>query len=247
MATHGLTPDRAALDICRRAAAGLADTAPERVRSELSRLLEAERAAPALAWAARAKLLSPAFGRSVSRSAVARFAHRRVPCDAPAVRRLPPADRRGVRLAQLAAALGLAPLETARWLAARRWSRAEAGAAARLRKLDLQSRMSRTAEDDWRWIREAGALARPALALLSASEGSSRRLSARLSRRLAKSRRGPRITGADVLAWTGLAPGPEVGILLADLELAALSGRVRTRREAQKWLLARAPAIIRFP
>jgi tRNA nucleotidyltransferase/poly(A) polymerase len=244
MATHGLVPDRTTLSICRRAAPGLSDVAPERIRTELTRLLEAVRAAPALAWAARAGILSPALGRPVSRAVARRFARRGIPCDHPAVLRLAPDERRRVRLAQIAAALSLSPAEAARWLAARRWSRAEAGAAARVLELARDAGLAGDT-DPWRWIRQAGPLAAQALALLAASGKASRMLSARLARRLRSRRRVPRFAGSDVMAWTGIAPGPEVGWLLEELEVAALAGRIRTRREGRKWLLARAPAIIR--
>jgi tRNA nucleotidyltransferase (CCA-adding enzyme) len=245
MASHSLSPDRALLRICRDAAPGLAHVAPERVRSELSRLLDADRVEPALAWAARAGLLGPAFARKVTKRVARRFARREIPCDAPAIRRRRPANRRAVRLALIAGALGLSPQETARWLAARRFRRSEAGEVARLCGLLRQAQGSRTIEDQWRWIRDAGALAPEALALLASVPGSPRRLAASLASRLRRARPLPRLSGADVLAWTGLAPGPEVGRLLAELEVAALSGRFRTRREGRKWLLRQAPAIIR--
>jgi tRNA nucleotidyltransferase/poly(A) polymerase len=243
LATHGLLPDRSTLGICRKAAPGLSGVAPERIRTELTRLLEAERAAPALAWASRARILSPALGQPMPRGVARRFAEGGIRWDHPAVRRLPPEARRTVRLAQLAAALSLSPAETARWLGARRWSRAEAVAVARV--LDLAQDTRLAAADPWRWIRRAGRDAPQALALLAASGKASRLLSARLARLLRAARRGPRFAGSDVMSWTGIAPGPEVGWLLEELELAALAGRIRTRREGRKWLLARAPAIIR--
>jgi tRNA nucleotidyltransferase/poly(A) polymerase len=238
MATHGLAPDRGTLSVCRKAAPGLAGVAPERIRAELARLLEAERVAPALAWAARAGVLSPALGRAVPPGVARRFARRGIACDHPAVFRLPPKARRTVRLAQIAAALSLSPAGAARWLAARRWSRADAGAAARA--LELARDASLAVSDPWRWIRRAGPDAPQALALLAASGRTSRALSARLARRLASARKGPRFTGSDVLTWTGISPGPEVGWLLEELEIAVLAGMIRTRREGRKWLLARA-------
>jgi tRNA nucleotidyltransferase/poly(A) polymerase len=243
IATHGLVPDRTTLSICRKAAPGLSDVAPERIRTELTRLLEADRAAAALAWASRAGILSPALGREVPRAVALRFARRGVSCDHPAILRLPPDSRRRVRLAQAAATLALSPAEAARWLRARRWSRAEAGTVARVLELARDARQP--AADPWRWIRQAGALAPEALAFLAASSKASRILSASLARRLRARRRVPRFAGSDVMAWTGIAPGPEVGWLLEELEVAALAGRIRTRREGRKWLLAQAPAIIR--
>ena len=243
MATHGLAPDRRTSAICRKAAPGLANVAPERVRTELAKLLETRRAEPALAWAARAGLLSPALGCPVPPRVAHRFARRGVRSDDPAVLRLAPEARRTVRLAQIAAALSLSPTQTARWLAARRGSRAEASAAARV--LELAGEARRPACDSWRWVVLAGPFAPRALALLAASGKSSRLLAARLARRVETARRGPRFAGSDVLSWTGIAPGPQVGKLLFELEVAAVSGRIRTRREGRKWLLQRAPAIIR--
>jgi hypothetical protein len=57
------------------------------------------------------------------------------------------------------------------------------------------------------------------------------------------------VTGADVMGWLSLAPGPAVGALLAELEAAAASGIVKNRREARHWLSGQvrnglSPAII---
>ncbi|HXM80139.1 MAG TPA: hypothetical protein VOA00_12970, partial [Thermoanaerobaculia bacterium] len=59
--------------------------------------------------------------------------------------------------------------------------------------------------------------------------------------------RPPRVSGGDLLAWLGVSPGPAVGALLADLEVEGLRGRVRSRREARRWLLNRIGKIASGP
>lgn len=245
LATHGLLPDRSTQRICKAAAPGLAGVAPERIRTELARLLEAPRAAPALAFAARTDLLPSTLGLPVPERAHRTLARGRRAFDAPALRRLAPEARRRARLALLAAALGLPPGEASRWLSARRWSREDAGAAARLLELAQAAGKARTAEAQWRWVGEAGPRAREALAVLAVLEPAGQRVAGRLRRRLAAARRGPRVRGSDILAWLGAPPGPAVGKLLAAVEIAGLSGGVRTRGQARKWLVAQAAAIIR--
>src|SRR4029453_9080217 len=60
LASHGLVPDRATLAAARAAAPRMTGVAVERISSELSRLLESPRAAPALAWTASSRLLGSA-------------------------------------------------------------------------------------------------------------------------------------------------------------------------------------------
>ncbi|HEV2065174.1 MAG TPA: hypothetical protein VGS00_11570 [Thermoanaerobaculia bacterium] len=244
LATHGLVPDRATSRICRAAAGGLGGVAPERIRAELAKLLEAPRAGPALAWAARARVLAPALGLVLTASREARLACGSK-CDATAVVRLRPEARLRARLALLALAQGLAPAEASRWLARRRWSREDAGAAGALSGLAEAARPLATADDAWRWIRDAGPRAPDALAVLEAFGPDGRRVARGLRRRLAAARPVPRVRGRDVLAWLDVPAGPAVGKLLGELEVAGLSGRVRTRRQARRWLAANAPAIIR--
>src|SRR5262249_20679253 len=59
LATHRLGPDAATSRAAREVAPALAGVAPERLKTELSRLLDADRTAPALAWAARVGALHP--------------------------------------------------------------------------------------------------------------------------------------------------------------------------------------------
>lgn len=244
LATHGLVPDRATTRICRAAAGGLAGVALERIRDELANLLQARRAGLALAWAARSRILGPALGIALSTRIGARLA-RREAFDAPAVLLLAPGARLLARLALLGLALDLTPAEISRWLAARRWSREEAGGAGALARLAEAAGALPASRDAWRWIRDAGPLAPVALAVLEAQGPSGRRLARALRSRLAQAKPVPRVKGRDLLAWLDLPAGPAVGKLLRELEIAGLSGQVRTRREARKWLATNAPAIIR--
>jgi tRNA nucleotidyltransferase/poly(A) polymerase len=247
LATHGLRADARTRRICRLAAPGLSGVAPERIRAELARLLEAPRAAPALAWAAAAHVLGPALGRPLLEASRRGLGRAAATFDAAAIRALPADGRRRARLALLSAVLGLATRETSRWLSARRWSREDAGGAARLRALAEAAGEIRSTQAQWRWIREAGDGAREALAVIPPLAPSGAAVARRLARRLASARPlpGGTVKGSDVMAWLGLAPGPAIGKLLSEIEIAGLSGRVRSRREARKWLEANAPAIIR--
>src|SRR5262249_35905094 len=126
LATHGLRPDAATSRAAREVAPALAGGAPERLKTELSRLLDADRTAPALAWGARVGALAPALHVSASDARRLRSALRRL--DAPSIRRLEPGTRRRARLALLADGLGRSPAAALRWLLARRFSREEASA-----------------------------------------------------------------------------------------------------------------------
>lgn len=244
LATHGLVPDRATTGICRAAASGLAGVAPERIRAELAHLLKARRAFPALAWAARARVLGPALGVTLPPAVAARLA-RRESVDAPTILRLPPEGRLRARLALLGLARGLTSAETTAWLAARRFSREEAGNAGALVGLAASAATLTETAEAWRWIRDAGPLVQEALGVLAAGGPAGRRQAGTLRRRLAGARPVPRVQGRDLLAWLRIPAGPDVGKLLGELQIACLSGRVRTRGQARKWLAANAPAIIR--
>jgi tRNA nucleotidyltransferase (CCA-adding enzyme) len=240
LATHGLEPDRATSAACRQAAPGLADVAPERVRAEWVRLLEAPRVEPAIAWAGRVGALGPALRVPAARAGKLERAAGRF--DAPAIRRLPPGSRRRVRLALVAAEIVLGAEDSGAWLAARRYGRAESGEVAALLDLASRARRTRDAREDWAWVRDAGDRTPEALALFAAL--SRRRLErARILRlkRRRRPRRRPRVTGADVLAWLRVSPGPDVGRLLAELEIEILRGAVRSRRQARTWLSGQGP------
>jgi tRNA nucleotidyltransferase (CCA-adding enzyme) len=236
VATHGLHPDAGALEAARRAAPGLRAVAPERVAAELSKLLESARAAPALTWAARARVLRPALALDIPADRLASAARSLAHLDDAVVRGLSPERRRRLRLAFLAAKLRLAPPVLRRWLDGRRFGRQEI---ARIERLVLHAERARrvaSLDEAWRWTLDAGDLAADAALLLArlhpAEKARARRL-ARLSRRRPKT---VRVTGEDVVRWLAIPPGPEVGRLLAELRVAAALGRVRDRREARHWL-----------
>lgn len=241
IATHGLRPDGATERACRSHAAGLSAAAPERVMVELRRILEAPRSVPALRWAARNGVLGPALGIPLDLRAASRLSRRLAALDSPAVRRETPEARGLLRLASLSAAFALSPGAAGGWLRALRQSRDLAGEIARLRELAEAARRARGDDAAWTWVRDAGARWRNALLLLRILHSGSGPVARRLSRRARRARRRPRIRGADVLAWTGVPPGPRVGDLLARMEVEVLRGRVRTRAAARQWLLGKAP------
>jgi tRNA nucleotidyltransferase (CCA-adding enzyme) len=235
-ATHGLRPDRATLAAARQASALFGRAAAERVGAELSKLLGSDRAAAALAWAARAGILAATLGLDLSVTRAAALARSLAVLDDTATRRLTPERRRRLRLALLAVRLGLDPAAARRWLAERRWSRQEAQDVARLVTLAALARGLRTREDHWRWILEAGPLWRDGIALLTRLGASGRRRARALVPLGLRPRRRLAVTGDDVVRWLGIPPGPVVGELLARLEIAAAMGEVENRREARHWL-----------
>jgi hypothetical protein len=94
----------------------------------------------------------------------------------------------------------------------------------------------------WRFLLEAGEGASDALLLLQASDPGSRPIARRL-RTLARRRRAiPSVSGADVLEWLDIPPGPEVGRFLEAVRVEALAGRIRTIGEARDWLRGRKAA-----
>lgn len=249
LASHGLSPDRATLDAARRAAPGLAGVAPERIATELARLLGSPAAAPALRWAARAGLLPAALGFELSAARAFGLARSFRALDDRATRRLPEPRRRRLRLAFLAGRLGLSEGQTRRWLQERRWGRREADAAALLNALAAAAGAISMRRDAWRWVVGAGPLAADA-AHLAARTGAAARRRAPLLARLARTpRRRLAVNGGDVMRWLSLPPGPMVGALLAALEVSAAAGEVKNRREARDWLSGQvrnelSPAII---
>ena len=238
IATHGLLPDHGTSRAGRQSAPRLAQVAPERLRVEWIKILEAERAAPALAWAARIGALAPALG--VPTAAVRRLASTRSRLDRPSVRRADLGARRAIRLALLAAGLDLNPAAAAAWLGSRRFSRDEASQTARLLDLVQSARAARSDRELWAWIRDAASRTPEALTLLNlllpGRNGRNRRRA--LERRWKSARRGLQVSGSDVLAWTGIGPGPRVGAVLRDLEVEILRGAVRTRSQAREWVSA---------
>ena len=235
IATHGLRPDAATSRLCRAAAPGLAGVAEERIRAEWVKLIESPRVQRAIEWAARSGVLAPALriegdeSKRLERSAAG--------FDEGAIRRIAPISRRRVRLALLCARLRIPPAKTAAWLAARRYGRSEAGEAAALLRLSEAAATARGDLSMWDWVRDSGALAAEALVLFSVLHPrQAARLRALRHRIRRARRRGPRVTGEDLMRWTGRPPGPEIGRLLSRLQTEVLRGRVRTRREARTWL-----------
>ena len=248
-ATLGLKPDRGVLEAARRAAPGLRHAAAERVSGELSRLLGAAEAGPALAWAARAELMPALLGLRPGEARIRGAARAVRKLDGPATAGLAPAARRSLRLALLASCLEMPPSRTRRWLSERRWVRREADEAARLMVLAAAARSADGRAESWRWVLDAGPLARAALMLLSLQSPRQAARASRLRRLARKPVRRVAVTGSDVVAWLGIPPGPAVGALLSDLRVAAATGAVKTRREARHWLSGqvrrrRPPAII---
>ena len=237
LATHGLVPVPALVPAARRAAAAFGRVAPERATAELSRLLGAARAAPALRWAVRAGVLGPALGLSGNEgaAAAARALH---DFDEPAVARLEPGRRRRLRLARIALALGLSAPEARAFFARRRWAREEARGAAALVGLAGSGRALRRPRDGWAWILEAEGerlLEEGTILLARLGPGPKRRARA-LARLANRPRRRVRVTGDDVVRWLSMRPGPLVGDYLARLAVAVAMGEVGNRREARDWL-----------
>jgi tRNA nucleotidyltransferase/poly(A) polymerase len=234
VATHGLSPDRALTLAARREAGELASVAPERVRTEIVKLLESSRVLEALRWLGRvgaSKYVfgAPAHGRPLgTRAFPARL-------DDVAVRRLEPESRRRIRLSLIGARLGLTPAAAARWLAGRRFSRQEAGAVGTLLELAERARKIRDPRDAWAWLRDSGERRSETVLLLRLllPPGSD------LSRRLGalRPRRTVPLTGRDIMEWLQIPSGPRVGFLLREAEIESLRGRIRSRREARRWLV----------
>jgi hypothetical protein len=169
--------------------------------------------------------------------------------DDPATRRLPADRRRRLRVAMLAMRLGMDARHARRWLSQRRWARREAEEIAQL--IDLAGRAGRLGgrRDAWRWLLDAGALAADAVHLAARAIPGARRHAARLSRMARAPLRRVPVTGADVMNWCAISPGPAVGVLLDEIRVAVAAGDVKTRREARNWLIgqvhrALSPAII---
>jgi len=232
MATHGLRPDAALTGAAAAAAGELGATAPERIRTEIVKLLDSDSVAAALRWlwragAAQAALDPPIALPGLSRALLARL-------DDPTVRRLPPADRREIRLSLIAAWLRLPPSEAARWLARRRFSREESGGVAALLERAARARTIRKPRDAWAWIRDSGPRRAEAQALLRLLLPGRPRLVRRLAS--LRPRRPVRISGSDVMEWLQIPAGPRIGALLRDLEIESLRGHIRTRPGARRWL-----------
>jgi hypothetical protein len=153
----------------------------------------------------------------------------------------PTQARRTLRLALLADALGIPAEQIAPYLAGRRFSRDEARRAARI--VDLARRALTLPPDrDWEWVVQAGSEASDALRAASVLSARGRRASSRLERKMRRPRPRVSVSGDDLIAWTGMTPGREVGRILEGLEVEIRRGAVRSRRQARAWVLSRPAA-----
>jgi tRNA nucleotidyltransferase/poly(A) polymerase len=239
LATHRLKPDRSTERACRRYSPMLSGVAPERIGAELSKLLGAEKAAPAFDWARRAGLLPAALGLSIGSRALLAAARTLRRLDL-RLRGHAPLQRRMIRLAAIADAAGLDASGTASWLRHRRFGRADAVSAASLVALVRTVPSDTSARSaDWTWLYDAGAHAEGALTLLPALRPGKRFAARRIARRRRQARRGPRITGDEVMRWSGLPPGRRIGEILREIGIEGLAGRIGTKAQARRWLSGR--------
>lgn len=241
-ASHGLAPDPETGRICRLHAPALQRVAPERIRTELAKLLEASRVAPALRWAARTGVLPAALGTQRGR----RIGGFEI-FDCPVISRSLAGRRRRLRLGLLCSRLGFSPSEAAAWLLRRRFSGVEAAEVSVLLTLAAGAVAARSATDQWRWVQASGSHWRDALTLARILSPQHLLRINRLARRVTARRKGPRVRGSDILAWLEIPPGPAIGELLRELEVETLRGRVRSRRQAREWLMKNRDAIVEGP
>jgi tRNA nucleotidyltransferase (CCA-adding enzyme) len=235
MATHELVPDAATTRWSARIAPLLPSAAPERIRSELEKLLGAARVRNALRWAAKTGVLAGAVGRDLSPAAAGRAA-RLEALDARALRARPSAERVLLRLAILARAMGMSGNQAEGWLRSRRFPRAQARDVAALLTLVDHARTASTDIEKWAWVRDAGGHAGASLRLAALLGEPGPAARSALAGRVRRARRPPRVTGEDVQAWLGIPPGPAVGAALEAIEVEGLRGALRTRSEARRWI-----------
>ncbi len=241
-ATHGLRPDGAARRAAARIAPSLATVAPERVQAELAKMLDADHAAAAFQWAGSVGLLAPALGIGAMPSRWRAAGRNLGRLETRALTLLPSHRRRLLRLAAIAAGIGLSGGDASAWLRRRRHGRSDAAAVAKLLDLAQAAPGAGSGRARWAWIRDAGAALSDALLLIPAIRPG-RTPTARHLRRLARrSRRGPAMSGNDLMRWLGESPGPSIGRLLREVEIEVIRGAIRTRRQARQWLVGRAPS-----
>jgi tRNA nucleotidyltransferase (CCA-adding enzyme) len=236
-ATHGLRPDGATRYACARIAPRLEAVAPERIQAELAKMLEADRAAEPFRWAGSVGLLTPALGIGAPAKGWRAAGGNLARLETPPLRSIPAHRRRILRLAAIAQGLRLSGEEASAWLRRRRHGRADAAAVAKLLDLEEAAVWAGRGRASWAWIRDAGPALSDALALIHATRPSLRPTARRLRRLASRRRRGPAVSGTDLMRWLGESPGPPVGRLLREIEIEALRGTVRTRRQARQWVL----------
>lgn len=245
---EGAVAEVGTLALARAASAGLTGVAAERIREELERLLASPHAAAGLAtleaagggWA----LIGTAGSAAAAAAAVGEL-DQALTFLAAAGFRLTGEELRLARLARLA--LAAAPRDANRLLeqlaAAGRITRHDARAATRLVSAPSAGPQDR---DQRRFLHSAGKGWRPALAIQLAN-GKLTPLAVpnlvELERDLGDELRAPRplLRGHELADLTGLAKGPQLGALVAELRGAQVDGLVNTRDQAIAWLAARGP------
>jgi len=242
-ATHGLVPDEATRRACLAVAPRLETVAAERIQAELSKMLEADRVAIPFRWARTAGLLSPALGLPAPAARWDAACRNLARLEGRQTAALPKSRRRLMRLAAIAAGLGLSPPESSKWLRRLRHGRAEAGVVARLLELAATLPLPRTEQRRWAWLHDAGNLAPDVLTLTEAVYPRRRPLVRRFRRLWSARRRGPVVSGADIIRWLGETPGPAVGRLLREVRIESIRGAIRTRPQARAWLRGRTAGV----
>src|SRR5262249_143484 len=149
IATHELRPDPETLRVTKAVAPMLRHVAPERIRVELVKTLQASQVLKAIEVLMRTGLLEPAL-----RVPTARPPRRAIlrKLDSPAIARLARDDRVRLRLALLAEAFRLSPDRALRWMADLRFSREECAGVKALLELAHRIPDLATSPDKWGWI-----------------------------------------------------------------------------------------------
>jgi hypothetical protein len=123
------------------------------------------------------------------------------------------------------------------WLSRLRFSREESRSSQRRLQLAYAAEAG-SRDEDWRWVVQAGSEGEDALLAASLISSTGAAVARRLARRLATPRPRLKVSGREILDWTGLPPGPGIGALLFELEVEIRAGRIRGRREARAWVRA---------
>jgi tRNA nucleotidyltransferase/poly(A) polymerase len=237
-ATHGLRPDADTRRACARIAPRLVEVAAERVQTELAKMLEARSCAAAFRWAAQAGLLAPALAIAAAPARWKAAAGILARLDASSFRHSP-ARRRLLRLAGIAAGLRLSAKDASDWLGRRRHGRRDAGETGRLLELVHAAFLASTPDERWALLQDAGTDLKRVLDLACAIRPAFLARARSLRLLSSRRRRGPRVSGSDLMQWLSEPSGPRIGRLLREIEIEGLRGRVRSRKEARAWAMAR--------